>query len=576
MQCWKLVAFPLAALAIGCGEHAAHVGTEDGVVDTCIEELRAEARGVGPAGAQWKARILAEPGAVDALVPLLADPDDRVAGLAAFALRDAPRIAPTYLPQIRAGLDRGLRWLPPALGRIGTDEAAREAVDRYLVSDEAPENQEAYAVQLSGHRALPFIVERARCRPDCEANTHVLLAGVLARMGLERVEVGPALLRIAGDRDASPQAAQGALIMISQLGHEARALEADLVQLRESAPSLAHWIDIAEVGIGSRRSGSIFVERLASRPDVITLRDLAQTGEAGRDAGPAVIELMRTRPELRPAAAHVLGYIGYDDAVPVLVDALDDPADVRVAWASATSLGRLRAAMALPALERTAARHWYPPVREAAQRAVAALRHGAAAEEHRVGFFAFDGINEGLPECREPRGRIIRENTATKLHAATAREELARLRYPSEVVSYGAAGEHRERIEREPRVALRVDGGWLAGSSGGEFGGELVFIGDDGGFQKILDGDNVVDIHRLRDRIVAITGMAHLSANRGSLVAVTPATNGRWTSRIWRTLPGAPAASALLEPGELFVSIRGGGAVLVDAAGTMRMAECTQ
>lgn len=42
-----------------------------------------------------------------------------------------------------------------------SDAAAREAAARLLTSDSAPHDQEAYAVQLSGRRAIPFIVPTA-------------------------------------------------------------------------------------------------------------------------------------------------------------------------------------------------------------------------------------------------------------------------------------------------------------------------------------------------------------------------------------------------------------------------------
>src|SRR5690606_19615953 len=137
-------------------------------LSACVQELRAMAQAkdnpyssVGADSEKLKQRILSQPGAVDALIPLLKDPDERVADLAAFTLRDAPTIDPVYLPQIREGLDRDLGWLAPALARIGTEEAAKEAVNRYLVSDSAPDNQEAYAVQLFGSRAIPFMLEHA-------------------------------------------------------------------------------------------------------------------------------------------------------------------------------------------------------------------------------------------------------------------------------------------------------------------------------------------------------------------------------------------------------------------------------
>jgi hypothetical protein len=136
---------------------------------TCIAGLRAIAQArrgdcCGGMGAQEDAlasRLRAMPGVVDAMVPLLADADIDVAKLAAYVLRDVETIDPRHLPAIRAGLDRDLGWLAPALARIGTDAAAEEAVKRLLAEDNTG-NQEAYAVELFGARAIPAIVAAAR------------------------------------------------------------------------------------------------------------------------------------------------------------------------------------------------------------------------------------------------------------------------------------------------------------------------------------------------------------------------------------------------------------------------------
>ncbi len=604
MRFWKAALLALLASFAGAG-----VGTPQNEcldLPACIHALRTTAlanndehAGMGSDAGKLKQRILAYPGAVEALIPLLKDDDERVADLAAYTLRDAPAIDPAYLPQIRDGLDRGLGWLAPALARIRTDAAAKEAVDRYLVSKDAPENQEAYAVQLSGRRAIPYMIERASCRIPCTDETHYLLGAVLKEMGPERAEAGPGLMRIARDRNGSGRAAKGALMMIAELGADGRPLESGLLQEREAAPYLSPWIDQALVGIGSSQAGEIFARRLAGNHDVVTLRDLAEVGAAGHDAGPAVVKILEDQQALRAPAAETLGYIGYVEGTPELVAALDDPADATVAWAAATSLGRLRAHAALAALDRTAAQHWYAPVRSAAKQAAKQIRTGTTAPDRRAGgnfamsFFEYQSINADLPECRKPLEKARREPRGTKLYASTSAREIKRLKYRSEIVGYGAADEeeqkaagaeiirvhpgnlveHRQPIDQVPDVALRVDDGWLAGSDRGEWGGELVFIGDDGRFQKILD-DNVEDIYRLGARIVATTGISHLTLNTGSLVELSRDSEGKWHSSTWRVLPGAPSTSSLVVPQGLMVTTVGGGAVVIEPDGAMRMANC--
>lgn len=601
MQRWKRAAFPLLGMLMGCGS-AQSQPCDD--LPGCMQAIREQAqprdgsriRGMGRDDDALKEAVLAHEGAVEALVPLLADPDERVAGLAAYMLRDAPSIDPAHLPRIIEGLDRKLGWLPPALARIGTEAAAKEAVDRFLVSRSAPSNQEAYALVLLGARAIPFMLERARCDPGCADNTHYLLSAVLARMGPERAAAGPGLMRIASDRNASAQAVQGALVMIASLGREGSALEADLLREREQTPYLSRWIADALVGIHSTQAGLIFAERLAEAPDGHTLSDLAELGALGRAAGPAVVSVLEREPGLRTEAVAALGYIGYVEAMPLLVEALDDPADVRVNWTAARALGHLGSGDALPALDRAASGHWYAPVRDAAREAAKAIRTGVPAPNTEQGqgfgweFFEFWSINRDLPQC--PRHTGTPRSTRTKLYHATARGELEKLKYPAVVLSFGAADEDEQReagkdiievnhgnleerrtpIEQTPHVALRVDGGWLVGGDRGEWGGELVFVGDDGRFQEILD-DNVEDIHRLGDGIVAIVGLAHMSLNDGAIMKLERAADGQWQAHRWRVLPGAPGGSVVTREG-IIVPVVGGGAILVDAGGGMRMVDC--
>ena len=599
MRYRELAVLSLSAMLVACGATRA---SGCGDLSACVQALRDQAGtrdGFGGMGADadaLKQGLLAHEGAVDALIPLLAHPDERVAELAAYMLRDAPGIDPEYLPQIRAGLDRRLGWLPPALARIDTGDAAREAVDRYLVSESAPYNQEAHAVHLFGARAIPVILERAACVPACDRDTHYLLGAVLREMGPDRALAGPALMRLASDRQASPRVARGALSMIAGLGADGKSLEPELLREREASPHHAHLVDAALVAMGSAQAGRIFAERLARSPHVVELRDLAAMGAAGRDAGAAVLALLDPGSDLRAAAATTLGYLGDAQATPALVAALDDPADVTLAWAAARALGRIGDRAALDALDRASATHWYAPVRDAAGGSAAAIRSGTTPGRATPGsdfpseFFAFQGIHRGLPGC-EPDGRKP-ASSRTRLYRATAARRLDALKYPADVVGYGAADEdqqrqagkdiievhagnlveHRHRIEQAPDVALRVDEGWLVGGNRGEWGGELGFLGDDGRFQQIL-GANVADIHRLGDRIVVATGLAHLTMNTGGVWTVERLPDGLWQARPWRVLPGAPRASRMTPDG-LVIAIIGGGAIGIAADGRMWMADC--
>ena len=85
----------------------------------------------------------------------------------------------------------------------------------------------------------------------------------------------------------------------------------------------------------------------------------------------------------------------------------------------------------------------------------------------------------------------------------------------------------------------------------------------------------VQDIYQLGDRVIALTGIAHLMMNDGVVFElVRDRATGRWTRHPWRILPGAPKASWLRSDGLLQVATVGHGTLLLDQHGQMSMVEC--
>lgn len=578
-------------------------------LEACIAHLRAIARarkgdnfsGMGREEDALSERIRALPGGIDSVIALLADPDIGVAHIAAYVLRDAESIDPRYLPQIKAGLDRDLGWLAPALGRMDHDDAAREAVARLLVSDSAPHNQEAYAVKLAGERAIPFIVEAARCEGGCKSrHDHDYLGYTLKEMGAQGADAVPGLLDIAADPRVSDAVASGALSMIADLNEHARPWQRQIAALASSKPGLAPMLDTVLVEIRSDRAGEIMAARLRRGPNRIMIRDTAALGAYGAAAAPALVELLASPDwEIRALSARALGFIGEVSAAPALIEAMQDPRDVNLNWAAAVSLSRLRAAGSEGALQRTADGHWHPAVRIAAARAADQVRIGGPARAaSATAFEFFDGIDDPVWACESPRTGIVDEPASQKLYAHKHKRQIAKLRYSTVVIGYGppegtppnASGaiesgmiemtpenmiRHETAILQTPDTALRVDGGWLVGSDRGEWGGELAYIADGGDARVVLE-DNIEGIFKLGQTIVAVSGLAHLSQNQGMLYALARGSDGAWHATPWRALPGAPQRSWLAPDGRLLVNTYAGGAVLVDAEGGMSMAPCAK
>jgi len=299
---------------------------------------------------------------------------------------------------------------------------------------------------------------------------------------------------------------------------------------------------------------------------------------------------------IRLAAARALGYISYEPAVKQLVGLLQDPTDVRLNWVAAESLGRLQAREAQDALRTTADNHWYPPVRTAAETALHHIRDGTdyPVYPHNFAFefFAYFNLNVALEACQVRPHAFLQQPVDRKLHPDSPPERLTALSFPVMVESIAPMNEvptgpkteilranedgtveYRGEVSVAPQVALRTPNGWLAGTNFGEWGGHLVYVGDDGGTQLIIE-ENIADLHELEGHPVAVAGLAHMFSNNGLLYEVRRAADGSWNARPWRALPGAPGNSGLIDARHLLVFIYGGGAVLVGADGTMRMAPC--
>lgn len=591
----------------------------------CIARLRAIAQarrgerfsGMGGAETALAALLQAMPDADDALVPLLADPDIGVAHLAAYALRDMPAIDPQHLPRIRAGLDRDLGWLAPALARIGTDEAAQEAVNRLLAQDNAA-NQEGYAVELFGARALPALLDALSCAPGCDLDARFSLLGeaLNSMPEVDRAQAIPGLLTRLQAPSVSDETASGLLYLLSRVGASSRTAEPTLLALRERRPALKDAIDECLIDIAAPAAAPILSQRLGKTPSVRTIQALATLGVHGRIAVPQLTALIETQaaPWIAPdvdgmslimndaddvafTAALALGAIGDPVAAPTLAKAIDDPRDPRLNWAAATALGKLALPEYKPLLERTANDHWYPPVRAAARRALNGPPKASASPDDDAGFErigALPGMLDDVQlDCARADVPIAQELKSKKLRAHTHAKAIAKLQYATTVTSYGPAEgtepnrdgiievtpdnivRHDRTVLHTPSVALRLADGWLVGGDRGEWGGELVWMGDDGMRQTILP-KNIEDIYAFGDRVVATVGLAHLTLNEGAIYEIVRGDDGRWRARRWRALPGAPTQSWLTPDGELLVNTVWGGPLLIDTAGRMRMARCAE
>lgn len=322
--------------------------------------------------------------------------------------------------------------------------------------------------------------------------------------------------------------------------------------------------DAAPVGLHASDAGRIQARRLREAKSAfqakLALRDIAELGPDGRDAGEEVLRfLLHDDWEVRVAAARTLGFIDYQPSVPLLINAINEPSDVRLNWAAVQSLGRLRNKTAVSHLQRAASQHWYVPVRREASEALSHIRDGSSYESKHhpknfpFEFFAYQHIAAANETCHAIGIPLLPEAQARKLRASS--EEVGKLKSTRLI----------------PDLALRITNGWIAGTNRGEWGGELVFIGDDGS-QRVLLEENVHEIVWLGPRIVVLTGLAHLWMNEGVIYELRTNAAGQWGATPWRALPGQPKHWFLLENGELMIDAVMGGTILVSPEGSMRTA----
>jgi hypothetical protein len=407
-------------------------------------------------------------------------------------------------------------WLLPAIARIGTPRAVAFLTEE-LRRDKDADWPVGFAFPLLGTKGVPVLCDLCRNIPARDERLLDAVATIFGRFqgGAQRLAVQP-LLEIARDPRIPIINRQYALVSLGRLGAAAeRAVPAMQRLAREDPAAFQQTVDAALLSMNAREAVPGLLRDLQRKNVNATLvfRDLAGLGENGKAAGPEVVRHFGDADwDFRLDAARAAGFIGYRGAIPGLIGFLYSEEDWRLVWAAAQSLGRLRADVATAVLLRVSERHWYPPVREAARVALTHLRTRRPypvpppGGDYRFAseFFAYEGIASRSVVPSPPADR---------------------------------AG-----------AKLDVQGGKLVASDNGEWGGELTFVAADGMHRPLLR-KNVMALAALGNDIVAVSGLAHLSFNRGDLYRVTQDQRGFWTAYRWRTLPGAPQWAAIRQAG---------------------------
>ena len=507
--------------------------------------------------------------AVDALVELLDDPQEKVRDLAGYTMRGMGPFETRHLEPIRRALFAGNGWVAPALAAIGTPEALDVATQRFF----ATRGREGSGLSSFGTQAVPPLVDLFRCRGTCDDDLLIAAGKVLADME-EAADAAEPLGQVAADESRPVEDRARVLQVLGWLGERGRGALPEILPLtRGDAPTvLRQAARQAVVRIGGADTVEVLAAALAERERRIeTLRDIASHGPSVRAVGPHVEALLAAdEPDVRIAAGRTLGFIGYAESASALAAALQDPADWRLVYVAAEALGRLLAPAGKDALAVTGAQNWYPPVLDAARLAVARIDGLEPPPELRdryfsAAFFDLDSVPAAHGSCDATRSSPRMQRTERRFRSTDEPALAKRLTY--DVPAEGRRGPF------VPGVGLRVSGGWLLGSDHGEWGGELVFRSDAGRVTVVLPG-NIADIQVVgRDTIVAVGGLAHLTSDSGAVYRVERDEKRSWRAERWRELPGAPETSWPIAGNQLLIVARGGTVVLAPD-GTMALAPC--
>ena len=102
--------------------------------------------------------------------------------------------------------------------------------------------------------------------------------------------------------------------------------------------------------------------------------------------------------------------------------------------------------------------------------------------------------------------------------------------------------------------SVQVSDGWLIGYNAGEWGSWLWWFSPDGKRRYRISEDQIVGFFKTEDGLFAMEGIAHGSLSRGRLVRMDKGKDGRWRSKKFVDLGGAPEVAAMGVDGSLTVA----------------------
>lgn len=475
--------------------------------------------------------------AVVALIELFDHPNYYVQNRAAYALFHFAEIDPRHLPTLIAAHKRGTHWLIPAIAATNTDEALAFLWVVFLADADESSNSQVFRVLPEfGDRLHPYMQAELE---NCRVSDNYKLCGALLRI-LFRYDPLPAyavptLEAIATSQDASEGVRRTAIAELIGLRHPY-----GLVTLKSDLESALATLDEypANAFFPSFPESEDFDGYVLLWGIEDALRAIAGYGIEANALGPLVTPFLERRDlrDIRNQAALTIGQIGFQQGVDALLAQRDDFADDwYLAYNVVESLGRLRAESARSAVETIMRDHWYKPVRNNAERALAFLDGGEFARPGVVrdgaapsgddqwsltgADFRYQGdLSETPSVCSADKEKQYKLFIPRRLAWPRTGGVSLNLEKPTAAEAKGFFSDYPKLRELRGELEFAVEFGnrMIAGLNAGEFGGGVYTIDRRGRIETLIP-DNAIAAFKTSRSLFVATGLSHLGSSSGEI-----------------------------------------------------------
>jgi HEAT repeat protein len=360
------------------------------------------------------------------LIILLKHENSEVRNLAAFTLKEMDGLNESHLDALIDANRNGVDWLTGTIAKIGTPKAFNYLAEE-LVKDKSTYSAYSHAFSLIGDKGVPYLIELLKRYHDKDLIRCVVYIFTEMKGRVEST-IDP-LIEIAKDKELDKNIRKDAILTI---GKRCPKRKITLPELREFSSSDPEFfkkaVDDAIINMQLPEAVPILLDRMNENPKqiLVYIYQLAALKESGKAAGPTLVRYLKHESwTVRFYSAHSLGFIGYTEAGPVLIDLLKTNYDWQLVIAAVDSLGRLKVRDAIPSLTYVKKNHWYYRVRDAAAKAILAITKNKSYESKNH----FDGEEQDfVNEYRD----VLEFDHNDKITWKTAEKWMARTYYDPE------------------------------------------------------------------------------------------------------------------------------------------------